>query len=113
MSRTDLRQLWTMTASDLRQRIRDRSVIIFALVVPLALMFVFNLALSGMDSMPLRARLKTNIRARGTTRAKMITDLSRIRWRRSDAVMVHSWRRSVRLMSVPQGLAGELEEDRL
>lgn len=35
--------LLTMTASDLRQRIRDRSVIIFALVVPLALMFVFNL----------------------------------------------------------------------
>ncbi|MGC1208111.1 MAG: ABC transporter permease [Ornithinimicrobium sp.] len=32
-----------MTASDLRQRIRDRSVIIFALIVPLALMFVFNL----------------------------------------------------------------------
>lgn len=37
------RQLWTMTASDLRQRIRDRSVIIFSLVVPLALMFVMNL----------------------------------------------------------------------
>ncbi|MGB7448804.1 MAG: ABC transporter permease [Ornithinimicrobium sp.] len=35
--------LFTMTASDLRQRVRDRSVIIFALVVPLALMFVFNL----------------------------------------------------------------------
>jgi len=53
MSRTDLRQLWTMTASDLRQRIRDRSVIIFALVVPLALMFVFNLALSGMEDLTL------------------------------------------------------------
>jgi len=53
MSRTDLRQLWTMTASDLRQRIRDRSVIIFALVVPLALMFVFNLALSGMEDVTL------------------------------------------------------------
>jgi len=35
--------LFTMTASDLRQRVRDRSVVIFALVVPLALMFVFNL----------------------------------------------------------------------
>ncbi|MGB5953548.1 MAG: ABC transporter permease, partial [Ornithinimicrobium sp.] len=35
--------LLTMTVSDLRQRIRDRSVIIFALIVPLALMFVFNL----------------------------------------------------------------------
>ncbi|MGB3186882.1 MAG: ABC transporter permease [Ornithinimicrobium sp.] len=32
-----------MTISDLRQRVRDRSVIIFALIVPLALMFVFNL----------------------------------------------------------------------
>ncbi|WP_242511645.1 ABC transporter permease [Pengzhenrongella frigida] len=42
-----MRQLWTMTASDLRQRVRDRSVIIFALVVPLALMFVFNLTLGG------------------------------------------------------------------
>ena len=38
-----MRQLWTMTASDLRQRVRDKSVIIFALVVPIALMFVFNL----------------------------------------------------------------------
>jgi len=53
MLRTELRQLWTMTASDLRQRIRDKSVIIFALVVPLALMFVFNLALSGMQDVTL------------------------------------------------------------
>lgn len=40
-------QLLTMTASDLRQRVRDRSVIIFALVVPLALMYVFNLVFGG------------------------------------------------------------------
>lgn len=53
MSRTDLRQLWTMTASDLRQRIRDKSVPIFALVVPLALMLVFNLALSGIEDVTL------------------------------------------------------------
>ncbi len=39
------RQLWTMTASDLRQRIRDRSVVIFGLVVPLALMSVMNLTM--------------------------------------------------------------------
>ena len=39
------RQLWTMTASDLRQRVRDRSVIIFSLVVPLALMSVMNLTM--------------------------------------------------------------------
>lgn len=39
------RQLWTMTASDLRQRIRDKSVIIFGIVVPLALMSVMNLTM--------------------------------------------------------------------
>lgn len=38
-----MRALLTLTVSDLRQRIRDRSVILFALVVPLALMGVFNL----------------------------------------------------------------------
>jgi len=48
-----MRQLWIMTASDLRQRIRDKSVIIFALVVPLALMFVFNLALGGLEDLEL------------------------------------------------------------
>lgn len=48
-----MRQLWIMTASDLRQRIRDKSVIIFALVVPLALMFVFNLAMGGLEDLEL------------------------------------------------------------
>ncbi|MDD9205580.1 ABC transporter permease, partial [Georgenia sp. 10Sc9-8] len=38
-----------MTASDLRQRVRDRSVLIFALVVPLSLMFVFNLIFGDTD----------------------------------------------------------------
>ena len=33
-----MRQLLTLTASDLLQRIRDRSVIIFALVVPMAVL---------------------------------------------------------------------------
>jgi ABC-2 type transport system permease protein len=46
----DLSAIWTMAASDLRQRIRDRSVLIFALVVPIALMFVFNLLFSGAGS---------------------------------------------------------------
>ncbi|WP_227425376.1 ABC transporter permease [Pengzhenrongella sicca] len=49
-----MRQLWTMTASDLRQRVRDRSVIIFALVVPLALMFVFNLTSGGAANLTLK-----------------------------------------------------------
>lgn len=48
-----MRQLWIMTASDLRQRVRDRSVLIFAVVVPLALMFVFNLTTGGATELDL------------------------------------------------------------
>lgn len=44
-----MRQIWTMTASDLRQRIRDRSVIIFAIVVPLALMGILNLVIGDAE----------------------------------------------------------------
>lgn len=47
------RQLWTMTASDLRQRVRDRSVIIFSLVVPLALMSVMNLTMGDVGELEL------------------------------------------------------------
>jgi len=49
-----MRQLWTMTASDLRQRVRDRSVVIFGLVVPLALMFVFNLTMGSTNDVELK-----------------------------------------------------------
>lgn len=44
-----MRQLVIMTASDLRRRVRDKSVLIFGLVVPLALMGVFNLLFSGLE----------------------------------------------------------------
>lgn len=44
-----MRQLWTITAFDLRQRVRDKSVLIFGLVVPLAMMGVFNLLFSGLE----------------------------------------------------------------
>lgn len=44
-------QLLVLTASDLRQRIRDRSVIIFALVVPMALMTVFNLVFGATEDL--------------------------------------------------------------
>lgn len=37
----------TMVLSDLTQRVRDFSVLVFAVLVPLALMFVMNLVLSG------------------------------------------------------------------
>ncbi|KGM16396.1 multidrug ABC transporter permease [Actinotalea fermentans ATCC 43279 = JCM 9966 = DSM 3133] len=42
-----------MTASDLRQHVRDKSVIIFAVLVPLALMYVFNLTFGSMESIEL------------------------------------------------------------
>lgn len=43
-----LRQLWTMTSFDLRQRLRDKSVVLFALVVPLALMSVLHLIMGNL-----------------------------------------------------------------
>lgn len=45
-----MRQLLVMTGSDLRQRVRDRSVIIFAIIVPLALMGVLNLVVGQATS---------------------------------------------------------------
>ena len=44
-----MRQLLTLTVTDLVQRVRDTSVVVFALVVPLALMFVFNLVFGAAD----------------------------------------------------------------
>lgn len=38
-----MRQLLTMTAVDLRQRVRDKSVLIFGILVPIALMSVMNM----------------------------------------------------------------------
>lgn len=42
-----MRGLWTMVGNDLRQRIRDKSVFIFSLIVPLSLMGVLSLAFGG------------------------------------------------------------------
>ena len=46
-----MRELLALTASDLLQRIRDKSVIIFALVVPMALMTVFNLVFGATEDL--------------------------------------------------------------
>ncbi|MGF1596026.1 MAG: ABC transporter permease [Acidimicrobiales bacterium] len=50
-----MRQLLALTVTDLVQRVRDRSVIIFALVVPLALMFVFNSVFGAVEAPELEA----------------------------------------------------------
>ncbi len=46
----DTSSIWTMARKDLRRSLRDRSVLIFGLVVPFALMIVFNLLFSGIGS---------------------------------------------------------------
>lgn len=43
-----MRGLWAMVANDLRQRVRDKSVFIFSLIVPLALMGVLSLVFGGL-----------------------------------------------------------------
>jgi ABC-2 type transport system permease protein len=48
-----VRQLLTLTLTDLKQRARDRSLLIFALVVPLALMSVFNLVFGSTEELDL------------------------------------------------------------
>lgn len=45
-----MRELLVLTAADLRLRVRDRTVLIFGLLVPLGLMGVFNLVFSGVTS---------------------------------------------------------------
>lgn len=50
-----MRALLVMTAADLRQRVRDRTVLIFGLLAPLGLMVVFNAVLpdeGGLDLQP-------------------------------------------------------------
>lgn len=43
-----MREIWAMVGNDLRQRVRDKSVFIFSLLVPLSLMGVLNLAFGGL-----------------------------------------------------------------
>ncbi|WP_413452824.1 ABC transporter permease [Georgenia phoenicis] len=50
-----MRALLTMAASDLRQRVRDRSVLIMGILVPVALMFVMNLVFAGGETPELDA----------------------------------------------------------
>jgi ABC-2 type transport system permease protein len=45
-----MRAALLIAGKDLRQRIRDRSFLVFALVLPLALAFVFNLVLGGVTN---------------------------------------------------------------
>lgn len=48
-----MRPLLTLVAHDLRQHLRDRSMLLFALVIPFALAYVFSLAFSGLEDVEL------------------------------------------------------------
>lgn len=48
-----MRQMLVLTLTDLKQRARDKSLLIFALVVPLALMTVFNFVFGATDEVEL------------------------------------------------------------
>lgn len=50
-----MRQLAILTAADLRQRARDKSILIFGVIVPVALMFVMNLVFGNTDEVELGA----------------------------------------------------------
>jgi ABC-2 type transport system permease protein len=74
-----MRQLWTMTASDLRQRVRDKSVIIFGLVVPLALMFVFNLTIGSTNDIALKPlTIAASVPADDALAATLVTALTQV-----------------------------------
>jgi ABC-2 type transport system permease protein len=70
-------QLLTLTLTDLRQRVRDRSVLIFALVVPLALMFVFNLVFGSTDDLELEPLTVTVSAPADDELATALTDVLR------------------------------------
>ncbi len=72
-----LRQVWTMTASDLRQRVRDRSVLIFGLVVPVALMYVFNLVFGDAEDIDLEPVTVVAAVPAGDPTAATVTDVLR------------------------------------
>lgn len=72
-----MRQLLVLTASDLVQRVRDKSVIIFALVVPLALMTVFNLVFGATDDLELEPVTVAISAPASDDLAQVVTDVVR------------------------------------
>ncbi|MFB4281799.1 ABC transporter permease [Nonomuraea sp. MTCD27] len=45
-----MRAMWLITAKDLRQRVRDKSVFLLAIVVPFGLAAIFSLVFKGIDT---------------------------------------------------------------
>jgi ABC-2 type transport system permease protein len=66
-----------MTATDLRQRVRDRSVFVFGLVVPLALISVFNLVFGDSENIELEPVTVVAAVPEGDQLASTVTDALR------------------------------------
>jgi ABC-2 type transport system permease protein len=72
-----MRQLLALTGSDLLQRVRDKSVLIFALVVPMALMSVFNLVFGQADDIEIKPLTVAVSTPAGDDLAAVLTDVVR------------------------------------
>lgn len=72
-----MRQLLVLTASDVLQRMRDRSFFIFALGVPIALMGVFNLVFSAADDIELEPATVAISAPAGDRMAQVLTAVLR------------------------------------
>ena len=72
-----MRQLLALTLSDLQRRIRDKSVVIFALVVPLALMSVFNLVFGATEDLELAPATVAISAPAGDPMAQVLTTVVR------------------------------------
>lgn len=72
-----MRQLLVLTASDVVQRVRDKSFFIFALGVPIALMAVFNLVFSAADDIELEPATVAISAPAGDEMAQVLTSVLR------------------------------------
>ncbi len=70
-------QLITMSLSDLRQQVRDRSLIIFGVVVPVVLIAVFNLVFGDTDDLELRPVTIVTAVPEGDQSAAVLLDVLR------------------------------------
>lgn len=72
-----MRLAWLIAAKDLRQRIRDKSFLVFAVVLPLVLAFVFNLVLGGVANTSEVLRYKVFDADRGQLSVAFVQGLER------------------------------------
>ncbi len=74
-----MRDAWTIAAKDLRRRIRDRTAVLVALVLPLGLAYIFSLTLGDVDDQAFEATYAVvNMDETGHLPAELIGLLERL-----------------------------------